>query len=222
MNIAILGRTADTLNYVRFVRSFAFTPLVTLEPGEVCGCSALLLPGGGDITPAFFGEQNHGSRNIDTELDILQLQAFDLAVRAGMPVLGICKGMQIINVGLGGSVLQDLGPCAAERHRYDNGDRYHGTLIKRDSWLHALYRDKTLVNSAHHQALARLGRGLSAVQCCPEDGCIEAVAHSSLPIIGVQWHPERIDPARAGTDGGRVLDYFSSLCTGGMGAWNRS
>ena len=214
MKIAIVGRTADTFNYVKYVRSFAFTPLVTLEPEEICSCSALLLPGGGDITPAFFGEQNHGSRTIDPELDILQLQAFDLAVRAGMPVLGICKGMQIINVGLGGSVLQDLGPCAAKRHRYDNGDRYHGTLIKRDSWLHALYGDKTAVNSAHHQALARLGRGLASVQRCPEDGCIEAVAHSSLPIIGVQWHPERIDPERAGMDGGRVLDYFSSLCAG--------
>lgn len=212
MKIAIVGRTADTSNYVKYVRSLAFTPLVTLEPEEICSCSALLLPGGGDITPAFFGEQNHGSRNIDTELDILQLQAFDLAVRTGMPVLGICKGMQIINVGLGGSILQDLAPCAAGRHRYHNGDRYHGTVIQSGSWLHALYGHEAVVNSAHHQALARLGRGLIPVQRCPEDGYIEAIAHSSLPIIGVQWHPERIDAAKAGTDGAKVLDCFSSLC----------
>lgn len=211
MKIAIAGKPADTANYVRYVRSMTFTPVVTLDSELILSCHALLLPGGGDITPAFFGEQNHGSRNIDTELDIRQLRAFDLALRTGIPVLGICKGMQIINVGLGGTILQDLDPDAADRHKYDQEDKYHDTLIQKDSWLHGLYGEKAVVNSAHHQALSRLGKGLSVIQFCPADGCIEAIQHSSLPIIGVQWHPERIDAARSGTDGRKVLAYFSSL-----------
>ena len=218
MKIAIVGRTADTVNYVRYVRSMSLTPIVTLQPNEICRCNALLLPGGGDITPAFFGELNHGSRNIDTELDILQLQAFDLALRSGMPVLGICKGMQITNVGLGGGILQDLEPKAAARHRYDSEDQYHPTAIRKASWLYPLYGGEAMVNSAHHQALSRLGRGLTVVQRCPLDGCIEAVAHSTPPVIGVQWHPERIDEGKSGTDGTKVLAYFSSLCPGGKEA----
>lgn len=210
MKIAIAGKAEKTANYVKYVESVGAMPLVTVLPEEISGCSGLLLPGGGDIAPAFYGEQNHGSADIDTELDILQLQAFDLAVRTGMPVLGICKGLQIINVGLGGTLVQDLEPPMGERHRYDEGDKYHESVIDRDSWLYGLYGGETIVNSAHHQAIHRLGKGLSAVSRCPLDGCIEAIAHESLPVVGVQWHPERIDPERSGTDGRRVLDYFVS------------
>lgn len=209
--IAIIGKKTETINYVNYVKSGNLIPLVTLNMGEAAGCDALLLPGGGDITPAFFGEKNHGSRNISTELDIIQLQALDLAVRKHLPVLGICKGLQIINVGFGGTILQDM-PTAV-RHKYDNGDQYHSTVIREGSWLHTLYGGNCIVNSAHHQSVAKLGNGLNAVQFCPDDDCIEAISHSQLPIIGVQWHPERLDPARAKISGQKVLTYFSSLAS---------
>lgn len=209
MRIAIVGREAGTANYVRYLRLFGAEPLVTLNPQELSCCQGLLLPGGGDITPAFFGEENKGSQSIDTELDILQLLSFDLAVRKRLPVLGICKGMQVINIGLGGTLVQDMP--TRKYHSYENGDKYHVTAVCIDSWLHRLYGRNPIVNSAHHQALKKLGRGLSAVQHCPLDGCIEAVAHETLPIIGVQWHPERIDEEKSGTNGRLVLDYFASL-----------
>ena len=211
MKIAIAGKKTETANYVHFLRSMQITPVVTLNMDEISLCDALLLPGGGDITPAFFGEQNHGSRNIDTELDIRQLLAFDLALKNRQPVLGICKGMQIINVGLGGKIIQDLPPFVLPRHCYDNGDKYHISVIKHHSWMYELYGESTLVNSAHHQALGCLGQGLSAIQYCPQDGCTEAFAHETLPIMGVQWHPERIDYAKSGTDGRMILNYLVSL-----------
>ena len=211
MKIAIVGREPDTVNYVRYVRALDHTPVVTLAPGDVSSCGGLILPGGGDITPAFFGEQNRGSRGIDTELDILQLQALDLCIKKHIPVLGICKGIQVINVGFGGTLYQDMS--TSEYHRYDGGDQYHDTVIRDNSWLYDLYGVRATVNSAHHQSIKDLGQGLMAVQHCLRDGCIEAVAHRELPILGVQWHPERLDYTQTTIPGAKVLAYFVSLAS---------
>ncbi len=209
MQIAIAGKKSETKNYTAYVEKCGFTPLVTLNTGDIAHCQGLILPGGGDITPAFFGEKNHGSKNIDTELDILQLQSFDYCLRNRIPVLGICKGIQLINVGLGGSIYQHFP--SAERHCCLSGDQYHNTTILKDSFLYPLYGSHMPVNSAHHQALKELGSGLKAIQWCPEDSCIEALCHESLPLIGVQWHPERLDENRAKTSGEALFSYFASL-----------
>lgn len=209
MKIAIAGKKTATENYVRYVAGMGLEPLVTLNLGDIAVCDALLLPGGGDITPAFFGEKNHGSRSIDTELDILQFQALDLCIRERKPVLGICKGMQVINVGLGGTVIQDLK--TAGLHEYNDGDQYHATVVENTSWLHRLYGGGITVNSAHHQSIGKPGNGLRVIQRCEADGCPEAFVHESLPILGVQWHPERLDAARTKLSGEKVLSYFVSL-----------
>ncbi len=207
MKIAIVGRKQDTENYVRYVQAQGHQPVVTLDPEEAASCGRLILPGGGDITPALFGERDRGSRKIDTELDLLQLQALELCVNRRIPLLGICKGIQIINVGLGGTLYQDLP--TADLHRYKDADQYHETVTVKGSWLYRLYGSRQTVNSAHHQAVRSLGKGLIPVQFCPQDGCIEAVVHETLPILGVQWHPERIDESRSGVCGARILSFFS-------------
>lgn len=209
MKIAVAGRETSAGNYVRCAAALGLETSVTLEPSEIADCDALILPGGGDITPAFFGECNRGSRDIDTELDSLQLQAFGLCLKARKPILGICKGMQIINVCLGGSIVQDLP--TADFHRYQEGDQYHDTVVEKDSWLSRLCGLRAIVNSAHHQSIGRMGRGLRVIQRCPLDLCPEAIAHDSLPILGVQWHPERLDESRATLSGGDVLACLVSL-----------
>lgn len=206
MKVGIVGRKKDTKNYEAFLDRHQVPFMTSLSISDLSACQSLIFPGGGDITPAFFGERDRGSRDIDTELDILQLQALEYGVQRRIPILGICKGMQIINVGLGGGIVQDLP--TADCHRYLDGDQYHEIHNSPDGFLHRLYGAVMTVNSAHHQGLGKLGRGLRVVSRCPLDQCIEGICHESLPVIGVQWHPERLDPARTESSGTALLGFF--------------
>lgn len=207
VTIAIVGRNSQTENYVGALRRMGLSCHVTLNPEEASLSSHLLLPGGGDITPAFFGQTDHGSNNIDTELDILQLQALEFFLRQKKPVLGICKGLQLINVCLGGTIIQHID--TAEAHRWKGSDQthyvYHSGLSRTD-FFYQLYGLSAQVNSAHHQAIDKLGEDLYPV-CRARDNIIEGIMHTSLPVIAVQWHPERIPDG----SGDRLLQHFTEL-----------
>lgn len=207
VNIAILGRSHDTINYENALRRLQLSCFTTLDPKEAATASHLLLPGGGDITPALFGQQNHGSRNIDTELDILQMQSLESFLQQGKPILGICKGLQLINVTLGGTITQHI-PTAAN-HQWNGTDQhhlvYHSGLARTD-FFYQLYGLSAPVNSAHHQALDRLGNNLLPV-CRAGDNIIEAIQHTALPVIAVQWHPERLSDG----SGDMLIQYFTEM-----------
>lgn len=209
--IAILGRSKDTANYEHAFRQLGACAHTTMEIGSLHEYHALLLPGGGDINPAFFGQTNHDSRNIDTELDILQFRALELFVKLKRPVLGICKGIQIINTFFGGTLNQDLP--TSMHHCYQNGDQYHLTTAPPHSFLVSLYGNTFFTNSAHHQGICLPGKNLSVIQYA-DDNVIEGLVHTFLPIIGVQWHPERMYASKkeAVPDGSLLLAYFLSLC----------
>ncbi len=219
--IAIVGRNKDTANYENALTEMGVRYTVTMDLGKLSGYDGLLLPGGGDITPAFFGQKNQGSKNIDIELDIIQLQALDVFAKWERPVLGICKGMQVINVFFGGTIIQHIKE--SPKHAWEDGDKLHSTSVKADSFLGKLYGPHMVTNSAHHQAIGRLGRGLCIIQTA-EDGVMEGIAHERLPILGVQWHPERLffepvydsrsnTPADEPANGKLLFSYFLSLCS---------
>ena len=176
--------------------------------GEGADYDGLLLPGGGDIHPSRYGAAVENCQGVDQERDALELETFRQALEAGKPVFGICRGVQLLNVALGGTLHQHV-----EGHsKVDGVDGLHAT--RAEGFVEKIYGRRFMVNSAHHQALDRLGRGLRAVQWA-EDGVVEAVEHRSLPIWGVQWHPERLEEGwrcRDTVDGLRILRFFVSQC----------
>ncbi len=209
MKIGIVGRNKDTINYEKMLKTMKKNHITSLSVGELAACQALIFPGGGDITPELFGQKNLSSRNIDTELDLLQLRIFEQACRQEIPILGICKGMQIINVGLGGSLIQDLP--TAHLHTSPQTDLYHESFTATDSFLYKLYGEHFVINSRHHQSVDKLGNQLIPVQWCPIDHCIEALTHENLPIFGVQWHPERLSMVETSICGNPLFAYFLSF-----------
>ena len=174
------------------------------------GAHGLLLPGGGDLHPRFYGESWENCRNVDEARDQAELALIAAFLAAGKPVLGICRGLQVLNVALGGNLRQHV-----EGHGQRAGeDGLHET--RSVGFLRDLYGSCFTVNTAHHQALGRLGRGLRAVQWTA-DGVVEGIAHRTLPIWGVQWHPERLregDRHRDTVDGGRLFAWFVFRCGG--------
>lgn len=154
--------------------------------GDPADCAFLLLPGGGDLEPWRYGQENTASRGLEPERDAAELALMELFLTLGKPVFGVCRGMQTINVFFGGTLLQDI----PGHSQVEGRDRLHE--VRTAGTLAVLCGGTTRVNSAHHQALDRLGAGLEAVQWA-SDGVVEAVCHRCLPVWGIQWHPERLD-----------------------------
>lgn len=202
-------------NYLNTLRELGAAPeTVTAVPSPE-EYDGLLLPGGEDVDPSLYGAENRGSVGISPALDALQTASLEAFVRAGKPVFGICRGEQLINVFFGGTLVQDLPEKARHAHGEGEPDRVHALRAEEGSFLHGLYGAAFQVNSSHHQAVERLGKGLRAVAFCGEDGVVEAVAHETLPVLAVQFHPERMRPPFADprvVSGDPVLRLFLSLC----------
>lgn len=211
--VAVLGYEKNVKNYIAALQASGLSPVVTADPAEAAACDGLVLPGGGDIDPALYGAENAGSTDIDRPLDQAQLAALDAFVRAKKPVLGICKGCQVINVYFGGGLIQDLNAAVAAAHRYDGQDSVHAITAAEGSLLAGMYGPRFAVNSAHHQALGAAGTGLR-VTARSADGVAEAAEHERLPVLGVQFHPERMCFAKARSDtvdGAAIFAWLKNL-----------
>jgi putative glutamine amidotransferase len=161
----------------------------------------LLLAGGADVDPASYGAVPHPETGPTwPERDRFEIALTVRAIQRGMPVLGACRGMQILNVARGGTLQQHLPDAiGSDRHRHTPGQfsDHEVTLDPGSLAARATGTERALVKSHHHQAIAELGEGLVATGWSPEDGVIEAFELAGEPyVLGVLWHPEEDEASR--------------------------
>lgn len=181
----------------------------------------LMLQGGSDISPQCYGEEPLRPEWAgDPQRDRYELELLKRFLEAGKPVLGICRGQQLINVALGGTLYQDtLTQVAGTRRHHDVSiydDHYHDVEILPGTRLAALYpgRGTARVNTIHHQAVRDLGRDLVIEARSLEDGLVEAIrSRGAKYLVGVQWHPEFLHGRDPGLlDGTPLLQEFLQAC----------
>lgn len=190
-------------DYVRSVELSGGVPLVlapagaALHPALLSKLDGLVLTGGTDVVPRLYGGAPHPTvTDTSAERDEFEVKLVHEALAHDLPLLAICRGMQLLNVALGGTLVQDIRTVTGSAIRHDDfalprTDVAHAVSVRSGSRLHALLgRDEVEVNSLHHQAVDRLATPLVATAFAP-DGLVEAV---ELParrfVLGVQWHPE--------------------------------
>ncbi len=203
-------------------------PLLDLREREalraaLSGVDGLLLQGGADVAPESYGEQPiqpawHG----DAVRDRFEVAAIEVAVELGKPVLGICRGHQVINVALGGSLYQDINHQIEDSLVHRDWHRYeiieHEVSVEPGSWLAEVYgTTRLLTNTVHHQAIKQVAPQL-AVSARASDGIVEAVEliDEDRWMVGVQWHPEWLDGSDEGgrhrSPGNPLFERFVERC----------
>ncbi len=212
---AATARPEAALNYENAVRAAGGDFVTRYCPEVDLSFNGLLLTGGGDMEPWRYGHEDRGSLLPDPSRDQAELALVKAYIAAGKPILAICRGCQVLNVALGGTLVQDLGEHLNLFHRRLEADKVHPVHAQEGSILHALYGPLFPVNSAHHQAVDMPGKDL-AVTARSEAGVVEAIELPGTPVLGVQFHPERMAGAhlRPDTvDGGAVFRWFLAHCT---------
>lgn len=203
------------LNYENAVRCAGGDFVTRYCPEVDLSFDGLLLTGGGDVDPARYGQEDRGSLLIDLERDRTELALIRAYLDAGKPILGICRGIQVLNVALGGTLVQDLGENLNAFHRRIDADKVHPVLAQEGSVLHSLYGRLFHVNSAHHQAAGIPGKGV-VITARSEAGVAEVLELPGKSVLGVQFHPERMTGThlRPDTvDGRAIFRWFIDQCS---------
>jgi putative glutamine amidotransferase len=177
-------------------------PFVSSATGVIDRLDGLVVTGGQDVHPSRWGGEALADPDVDprwahdahdAERDSYEAALIGAALEADIPILGVCRGHQLLNIVMGGTLIEhlDQGPIVhATAHVAPSaGDPAHVVEFVEGSWAHSVYGPHRVVNSWHHQAVDRLGRGI-AVTGRTSDGVIECIALEDRPVVGVQWHPE--------------------------------
>jgi putative glutamine amidotransferase len=198
-------RTRANVSYGDAARAAGLRPYIlpVLDPGDADamleGMAGLILSGGEDVDPAHYGAAAHPALGeVHARRDAFEIALVRAARVRRLPTLAICRGVQVVNVALGGTLVQDLPserPAAlAHDGGWGRGDRVHALSVAGGSRLAgAIGATHATINSMHHQALARVADGLVAVAHAP-DGVVEGVEWQADDwwMTGVQWHPEEL------------------------------
>jgi putative glutamine amidotransferase len=191
-----------------------------LEPGGKLPfdrLSGLLLTGGEDVDPSLYGEVDRKCARVNPARDRFELEVLHRAIQVHLPVLAICRGMQLLVVACGGTLYQDLAEKASSKsdsrsvcHRSpDHHDTVHWVELEPSTIMNrSVSRNSVVVNSHHHQGIRERAAGFSA-SARSRDGLVEAIEAVETPFkLGVQWHPERwMDPSSD-----VIMDSFLSAC----------
>jgi putative glutamine amidotransferase len=223
-----LGERTDLITlgaeYAQAVQRAGGVPILISEPDEaavdqlVRTVDGILLSGGGDVAPAAYGGATAGAAEVDPRRDAAELAVVAAARRYRRPLFGICRGLQILNVACGGSLVPDL-PTTSDHPRPSEPEGRlalrHAITATRDWPLAGLDRDaggRASVNSIHHQAIDRLGVGLTAV-AWSGDGVVEAVEGAGDWFVrAVQWHPEKMrDPNEQAHASALFADFLAAV-----------
>lgn len=240
--VLIAGPGADDYHIMEYtvaaVEKSNMMAFPSLDATAVAYCDGVVIPGGvPDVCPDNYGEEVDGAAHPNPELDRQQLDIIDAAVKAGKPIMGICRGHQILSVYFGATLIQDLREGKVH-NTVPDVETLHETICLSDSKLAELYGLSPTVNTKHHQALKKIPKHFKATQFWfssqvsesekatflkraseqselegTDDCMIEAIEHESLPIFSIQWHPEYMiaHPSEGAVDGQKIFDYFAEL-----------
>ena len=176
-------------------------------------CDGLLLAGGADVDPALFGEEIlNDTIGMDKLRDEFEYKLIPEFLKRNKPILCICRGLQILNIYMGGNVYQDLVEQMGLVHM--NTKIRHLVFNEEGSLMHKFFGDTVKVNSTHHQAVCKVAEGFRVTSRSAE-GLVEAMEHETLPIIAFQFHPERL--SYAANDGrtpdfAPVFEHYINMC----------
>lgn len=158
-------------------------------------CDGVVFPGGTDVNPLLYNEEPSEKLGpVDPDADEFLFDIMKVCIERRIPILAICKGMQLLNVALGGNLYQDLScrkaPNISHLQYIDRSFAFHKVLLEKGSIIQGIFgKDSIYTNSLHHQALKKVAPGLR-VTGVTADGLVEAVEGETIPVLGVQWHPE--------------------------------
>jgi putative glutamine amidotransferase len=202
--LTVDGDSGDTAPYDDALRQVG---IEAVRGTSLKGLSGLLLMGGTDVNPARYGEVRRAeTEEPDDPRDLLECRLIEEALALDLPILAICRGMQILNVQHGGTLFQHI-----EGHVQETGDKSlnaHPVAIVAGTRLAGVVGDERCeVNSRHHQAVGRVGTGLVVSARDPVDGVIEGIERADRKfVVGVQWHPEN---QMGGSVSRRIFEGFA-------------